>query len=62
MKFRDRLQLFMRGRYGIDDFYNFLFKLYLILLVLNLFINSNILSVIELLIVVIIFYRLCITF
>ena len=57
MKWQDRLQKFMYGRYGIDDLYKFLFELYIILIILNLFINSKIITILELLIVIIMFYR-----
>ena len=57
MNFKDRLQNFMKGRYGPDDLYYFLFKLYLIIFILNLFINSNILSFIEIIIIIIELYR-----
>lgn len=57
MNFRNRLQKFMIGRYGPDQLYNFLFVLYLILFGINIFVKSKILNVIELLIIIIIFYR-----
>ena len=57
MKFQDRLQKFMKGRYGSDDLYNFLFFLYVLLFIINLFVNCNIISVIELLVIVVMFYR-----
>jgi len=57
MNFQERLKKFMKGRYGPDELYMFLFKLYIILLILNIFINSKIINVVELLIFLIIFYR-----
>ena len=57
MKIIDKLRRFMIGRYGIDDLYNFLFRLYLILFLIDIFINSKILTIIELIIVIIMFYR-----
>lgn len=57
MKFINKLQKFMYGRYGLDDLGNFLFKIYLVLLIINLFVKSYILTIIELLIVVIVLYR-----
>ena len=57
MNFIDKLRRFMIGRYGIDDLYNFLFRLYLILFLIDIFINSKILTIIELIIVIIMFYR-----
>ena len=57
MKYIEKIQKFMYGRYGPDDLYHFLFKLYIFLLIIDLFIKNNILSIIELLIVIVIFYR-----
>lgn len=57
MKIQDKLRKFMYGRYGPDELYNFLFKLYILLSIIDLFINSKILYIIELLIVMIMFYR-----
>lgn len=47
----------MRGRYGLDELYEFLFKLYIALVILNLFIKSEILFIVELLIITYMFYR-----
>ncbi len=47
----------MKDRYGIDHLYMFLFNLYFILIVMNLFVNSFILTIIELIIVTIMFYK-----
>lgn len=57
MKFIDKLRRFMIERYGIDDLYNLLFRLYLILFLIDIFINSIVLTIIELIIIVIMFYR-----
>lgn len=57
MKWINKLQHFMINRYGIDDLYNFLLKLYILLFLINLILNSNILNLIELLIIIIMFYR-----
>jgi hypothetical protein len=57
MKYIYKLQKFMMGRYGIDDLYKFLLRLYLIIFIVDIFINSKILTIIELIIVVIMFYR-----
>lgn len=54
MKFKNK---FMHGRYGPDELYMFLFKIYIITLILNLFINSYIISILELVIVVVMLYR-----
>ena len=57
MKYIYKIQKFMQGRYGMDDLYKFLLGLYFSLFVVNLFFKSFILEIIELLIVVVIFYR-----
>ena len=58
MKFRDKLVRFMQGRYGPDNLYNFLFIIYIILFIIDIFINTNIISVLEIVIVFIMIYRL----
>ncbi len=35
-----RLQIFMQGRYGVDELYRFLFVVYAVLLVVNAFVHS----------------------
>ena len=57
MKFIQKLQKFMYGRYGLDDLGNFLFKIYLILFILNLFLKLYVLTIIEFILVVVILYR-----
>lgn len=57
MKYIEKIRKFMYGRYGPDDLYHFLFKLYIVFLIIDLFVESKFLGVIELLIVVIMFYR-----
>ena len=57
MNFNQKIQKFMYGRYGTDDLYKFLFKLYFILLIVNLFLKSTIISTLEIIIVFIMFYR-----
>ena len=39
-KLKYKFMMFMQGRYGIDQFYNFLLILYLVLLVINAFVHS----------------------
>lgn len=59
MKFIEKIQKFMYGRYARpDELYKFLFWLYFILLIIDLFVNSKILIVLELVIVFILFYRI----
>lgn len=57
MKLQEKIRKFMYGRYGFDELYNFLFYVYLFLLMVDLFFNSKLLSLLELIIMFIIFYR-----
>lgn len=57
MKFISKIQKFMQGRYGSDELSNFLLKVYILLFIIDLFINSNIITILELIIVLIMFYR-----
>ena len=57
MKFSDRYIKFMKDRYGVDELYKFLILICFILLVINTFISNNIIRLIEVLLIVIIFYR-----
>ena len=52
-----KLQRFMYGRYGVDDLYRFMVKLYLLLFLINIFINNRVLSIVELFIFFVIFFR-----
>lgn len=52
-----KIQKFMYGRYGADDLYRFLLKSYVVLVILNIFAGSKILSAIELGIIIVMFYR-----
>ena len=45
--FRERLARFMYGRYGIDRLYYFLLAICFILIVINLFVGSYFISVLE---------------
>ena len=45
--FRERMAEFMVGRYGIDRLYHFLLAICFILIVINLFANSLIISILE---------------
>lgn len=45
--FRERIARFMAGRYGIDSLYYFLLAICFILIVINLFASSYIISIIE---------------
>ena len=56
--FRERIASYMAGRYGIDRLYYFLLAICFILIVINLFVNSSIISLIESAVFVYAFYRL----
>jgi len=57
MKFIEKLYKFMYGRYGVDELYKFLFWIYILLIIINIFVDSSIIVVIELIILFIMFYR-----
>jgi len=57
MKFINKLQKFMYGRYGVDDLCKFLFKVYICLIIIDLFVNNKVLFILELLVIIIMFYR-----
>lgn len=57
MKFIKKINKFMYGRYGIDELYIFSFKLYFILFILNLFLKNIIISNVQLLVFIVMFYR-----
>lgn len=59
MKFINKIQKFMYGRYARpDELYKFLFWLYFILLVVDLFVNNIVLMILELVIVFYLFFRI----
>lgn len=55
--FRERIARFMAGRYGIDSLYYFLLGICFILIVINLFASSYIISIIETALFVYALYR-----
>lgn len=57
MRFKDKLYKFMYGRYGVDSLYQFLFAVYIFLLILNLFFRTKVIFYIESVLVVVMFYR-----
>ena len=57
MNFIYKFRNFMYGRYGTDELSKFLFKIYVLLLIINLFVRSNIIFYIELFILLIILLR-----
>lgn len=56
-KIQSFLYKFMYGRYGIDELYKFSVLIYFILIIINLFLRNNILSMIEVILAVLIIYR-----
>lgn len=56
-KLIDKIQKFMYGRYGVDELYNFLLIVCLIIIIINIFINSIILRILELIIFILALYR-----
>ena len=58
MKFVDKVRKFMYGRYGNDELSMFLMKLYIVLFILSIFIKLDIISIIELLIFIIVIFRI----
>jgi len=57
MKFIDKFRKFMYGRYGIDELYNFLFYSYIFLCIINLFIKSTVILIIEFFMFILMIYR-----
>lgn len=57
-KFIDKIQKFMDGRYGPDELYRFLLQVCLIIIIVNIFLSSKILRVLELLVFIYTIYRL----
>ena len=55
---RERLYRFMIGRYGTDSLNNFLFAIYIILFLINLFVPTLIVALLETVLVVWMFFRL----
>lgn len=55
---REKLQRFMMGRYGTDNFSRFLLFLWIVLWVIDLFINSTILSALSLAVLIYTYYRI----
>lgn len=53
----NKLRTFMIGRYEIDELYKVLSIVYFILILVNIFIRSKIITILEILLIIIIFYR-----
>ena len=58
MKFREKLQVFMQGRYGTDDLGKFTLYLALILCILSLFTKNAILNTLALILLAISYFRM----
>lgn len=52
-----RLYDFMKARYGVDEFYKFLLMFVLFLLIINIFLNSIIIRILELIFIIVMIYR-----
>ncbi len=52
-----KFMMLMQGRYGVDQFYNFLLILYLILLIINAFVHSLSINLAMLILLCYTFYR-----
>ena len=57
MNFINKFRNFMYGRYGIDELYGFLLKIYIVLIILNIFLSNKFIFALELVIIFIMFYR-----
>ena len=57
MRFLEYYNKFMKNRYGVDELNKFFLKLYLIIMFINIFINSKILNYFKLIIFVIFVFR-----
>lgn len=58
MKFLNKIQKFMYGRSGLDALSMFLFQIYIVLLIVNIFVNSKIISFISLLLASLALFRI----
>ena len=56
--FRERVARFMAGRYGVDSLYYFLLAIYTILILINIFVKSIIISSVATLLITFAFYRI----
>ena len=58
MQFINKFRNFMYGRYGIDELYGFLLKIYIVLSIINIFLSSKIIFILEIFLLFIMFYRI----
>ena len=57
MKLISKIQKFMCGRYGSDELYHFLLKVYILLFIVSIFLKSNVFDLFLLIFVIVMFYR-----
>ena len=57
MRIKESFYRFMSGRYGVDPLYRFLLVVYLVLLAVNLFLNSAVIYFLSLILLVLTFFR-----
>lgn len=55
---KEKLNSFMKDKYGIDNLNMFLFELYFIIVIINIFINFFILTIMQIVIILIMFFRI----
>ena len=58
MNFKEKMRNFMIGRYGQDELGKFILSLALILLVINLFVKTSVLSAVALILIFYSYYRI----
>ena len=56
-KLRYKLSIFMQGRYGPDDLYKGCLILYLVLIIVNIFLASKLISALLYLLIIFVFFR-----
>lgn len=56
-KLKYKFMMFMQGRYGVDEFYNCLLAVYLVLFLVNCFVRSSVISTLILLLILYTFFR-----
>ena len=56
-KFINKIYKYMNGRYGVDDLYRFLLILCLVIIIINMFVGSEILRILELIVFIYAIYR-----
>lgn len=54
---RDKIIRFMQGRNGPDDLYIFLFSIYMVLFLVNIFVNNKVIDTLEIIVIMFMFFR-----